>query len=108
MSEIRRSSRPSDSEMSFTHALLAARSNGNAEQPCGVGAENRILLLPPDFLGAADIFDRLLFRKRIVGGQHDVARGNLGHQEFQHVWIEQHGVVEEARQVAAEVALEMR
>src|SRR5215831_18088271 len=108
MPQVRRSSRLSRMEMSFTHALQSARSNGNAEQPCGVGAENRILLLLPDFLGAADIFDRPLFRKRIVGGQHDVAQGNLGHQEFQHVRIEQHGVVEEARQVAAEVALEMR
>src|SRR5215813_12877630 len=99
---------PSRGEMSLTHALVAARSNGNAEQPCGVGAENRVLLLLPDFLGAADIFDRPLFRKRIVGGQHDMARGDLGHQELQHVRIEQHGVVEEARQIAAEVALEMR
>src|SRR5262249_32898998 len=64
------------------HALMAARSNRNAEQPRGVGAENRVLLLLPDFLGAADIFDRPLFRKRIVGGQHDMARGDLGHQEL--------------------------
>src|SRR5215475_15115537 len=71
---------PSRGEMSLTHELVAARSNGNAEQPCGVGAENRVLLLLPDFLGAADIFDRPLFRKRIVGGQHDMARGDLGHQ----------------------------
>src|SRR5215475_8023330 len=99
---------PSREEMSLTHALVAARSNGNAEQPCGVGAENRVLLLLSDFLGAADIFDRPLFCKRIVGGEHDMARGDLGHQELQHVRIEQHGVVEEARQVAAEVTLEMR
>src|SRR5262245_27385172 len=90
------------------YSRMAARSNGNAEQPCAVGAENRVLLLLPDFLGAADIFDRPLFRKRIVGGQHDMARGDLGHQELQHVRIEQHSVVEEARQIAAEVALEMR
>ena len=37
-----------------------------------------------------------------------MARWDLGYQEFQHVRIEQHGVVEEARQVAAEIALEMR
>src|ERR1700747_563870 len=85
-----------------------ARSNGNAEQPCGIGTQNRVLLLLPDLLGAADIFDRPLLSKRIVGSQHHVVRWDLGYQEFQHVRIEQHGVVEEARQVAAEIALEMR
>src|SRR5215467_6979801 len=88
------------------HAL--ARSNGNAEQPCGVGTQNRVLLLLADSLGTADIFDRPLLCKRIVGSQHHVARWNLDYQEFQHVRIEQHGVVEEARQVAAEIALELR
>src|SRR5262249_37368618 len=56
--------------------MVVARSNGNAEQPRGVGAENRVLLLLADFLGAADIFNRPLFRKRIVGGQHDMAGGD--------------------------------
>src|SRR6516162_634573 len=49
-----------------------------------------------------------IFCKRIVGSQHHMARWDLGYQEFQHVRIEQHGVVEEARQVTAEIALEMR
>src|SRR6516164_3600975 len=75
---------------------------------CGVGTQNRVLLLLPNFLGAADIFDRPLLCKRIVGSQHHVARWDLGYQEFQHVRIEQHGVEEEARQVAAEVAFELR
>src|SRR6476660_3096039 len=85
-----------------------ARSNGNAEQPCGIGTQNRVQLLLPDFLGAADIFDRPLLCKWIVGSQHHVARWDLGYQEFKHVRIEQDGVVEEARQIAAEIALEMR
>jgi hypothetical protein len=46
--------------------LYEARSHGNAEQPRGIGAENCVLLFLPDFLGAADIFDRLLLRKWIV------------------------------------------